>query len=221
MEGQTTVQDDLNTIEVEDVEKKGGEEEGLPPEAGDWIATRRERRLPKKSRDKRKMVMMAPQRCGPLCECGERVKLGSLKPVLKEGLKAVGKPGWKKVRFCMDSGANETVMDDEDLEEVETTESWGSKHGQEYEVANGVKIPNLGEKEFVGWTEQGQKKAVKAQVREANKALLSVKKLTTAGNMVVFDQEGSYIMDTGTREVTWLKEDNGMYMLRMWVQRPF
>ena len=36
-----------------------------------------------------------------------------------------------------------------DLPEVETSESWGSKHGQSYEVANGDEIDNEGEKKFI------------------------------------------------------------------------
>ena len=35
-------------------------------------------------------------------------------------------------------------------------ESAASKRGVEYEVANGDKIPNLGEKDFVGYTDLGQ-----------------------------------------------------------------
>ena len=35
------------------------------------------------------------------------------------------------------TGAGETVMAESDLPEVPTKESWGSKHGQAYEVANG------------------------------------------------------------------------------------
>ena len=46
----------------------------------------------------------------------------------------------EKVRFCLDSGAGETVMAEDDLPEIPTKESWGSKHGQAYEVANGEEI---------------------------------------------------------------------------------
>ena len=49
---------------------------------------------------------------------------------------------WKKIRFCVDSGAGETVMAEDELPEIETKESWGSKRGQSYEVANGDEIDN-------------------------------------------------------------------------------
>ena len=59
---------------------------------------------------------------------------------------------------------------------------------------------------------------MKPQVCEVNKALLSVKRLTAVGNRVVFDPEGSYVEDIKTGDITWLREDNGMYMLTPWVQ---
>ena len=59
-----------------------------------------------------------------------RKRLSGLKPILREGLNDVKKSGWKKVNFCVDSGAGETVMAEDDLPEVDTKASWGSKHGQ-------------------------------------------------------------------------------------------
>ena len=53
-----------------------------------------------------------------------------------------------------------------------------------------------------------------------NKALLSVKKVVNAGNRVVFDsEEGSYIEDKVTKERMWMREENSMYMLRLWVKK--
>merc|ERR1712026_313924 len=79
----------------------------------------------------------------------KKERLGILKPKMKDGLNMIGANAWKKVRFCLDSGAGQIVMAEEDLPEVETKESWGSKHGQSYEVANGEEIDNEGEKRFV------------------------------------------------------------------------
>ena len=38
-----------------------------------------------------------------------------------------------------------------------------------------------------------------------------------AGHAVVFDEEGSYILNKGTGEINWLREENGNYMLDAWV----
>ena len=51
----------------------------------------------------------------------------------------------------------------------------------------------------------GVARAVKAQVADVNKDLLSVSKLVKAGSAVVFHPEGSYIQDLETQEKMWLK----------------
>ena len=89
----------------------------------------------------------------------------------------------------------------------------------QYEVASGTLIPNLGEKDFVAVSESGSKKRLKIQICEVNKALLSVKKVTQAGNRVVFDEDGSYIEDKMTGERLTMRDEGGMYMLKMWVKR--
>ena len=89
----------------------------------------------------------------------------------------------------------------------------------EYEVANGVRIPNLGEKQFVGTTVEGISRKLTAQVCDVNKGLLSVHKVVKAGSRVVFDMDGSYIEDKQTGECMNLTERNGMYMLTMWTKK--
>ena len=142
-----------------------------------------------------------------------------LRTIEPEGVNMVQlKGGWEEIDFAMDSGATETVVGEEMLESIMTKEGLASKRGVEYEVANGVKIPNLGEKKFVGMTQEGSSRCVTAQVCEVNKALMSVKKVMKAGNVVVFDEEGSYIEDKRTKERMWMREENGMFMLKMWVK---
>ena len=66
-------------------------------------------------------------------------------------------------------------------------------------------------------------RTITAQVCDVNKPLLSVRKVMAGGSRVVFDEDGSYIESKATGERTWLKEQGGMFMLKMWVQRrsPF
>ncbi len=96
------------------------------------------------------------------------------------------------------------------LEGVETKEGIAYKRGVKYEVANGVRIPNLGEKTFKGITTEGAIRSITAQVCDVNRALLSVKKTVSAGNKVVFDDEGSYAEDKKTGEKIWMTEPEGM-----------
>jgi hypothetical protein len=48
-----------------------------------------------------------------------------------------------------------------------------------------------------------------------------VSKAVKAGNVVVFDEDGSYIENKLTGQKTWLTEEGGMYALKMWVKSLF
>ena len=135
-----------------------------------------------------------------------------------EGINSIQTQEWDSIELAMDSGASETVIGEDMLTAVETKEGPASRRGVQYEVANGVRIPNLGEKSFRGYTDEGLRRSMKAQVCDVNKALLSVHKLVKAGNKVVFEDEGSYVEDKTTGERMWLQEKGGMYMLKMWVR---
>ncbi len=142
-----------------------------------------------------------------------------LRKIEPEGLNAVaGNGGWEEIEFNVDSGATETVIGEKMLMSVETKEGDQRRRGVEYEVANGVSIPNLGEKRFIGHTEEGCMRGVVAQVTEVNKALMSVFKIVAMGNKVVFgDDDGDYIEDKATGERVWMVQNGGMYTVKMWV----
>ncbi len=127
---------------------------------------------------------------------------------------------WEMIEFHVDSGATETVLNEAMLLCVATTPGFAMKQGIKYEVANGVRIDNLGEKNFKGMSKEGFFRSMTAQVCDVNKALLSVKKVTAAGNHVVFgSKEGSYIESNTTGERMWLEERGGMYILQLWVKK--
>ena len=118
--------------------------------------------------------------------------------------------------MIVDSGASVTVVGEHMLKAINTQES---RSGVECEVAEGSKIPNLGQKEFSAWTDDGAQRKMKVQVTEVNKALLSVPRIVQAGNRVVFDPEGRFIEDITTGEWIDIKEKNGLYALTMWVPK--
>ena len=121
----------------------------------------------------------------------------------------------------LDSGATATVIPKDLLMSILSREGLVSNQGTTYEVANGVRIANLGKKAFVGVTEDGQEKSIVAQVCDVNEAVLSVFKAVKAGNVIVFDEEVSYIENKMTGQRTWLTDEGGMYALKMWVTAPF
>jgi len=50
-----------------------------------------------------------------------------------------------------------------------------------------------------------------------SKPLASVKRIYSAGHTVVFDDEGSFILNKLTGELNMLREENGNYMLDVYV----
>ena len=146
-------------------------------------------------------------------------RLNILKACYKEGLNSVNEAEeqWVAVEFAVDSGATDTVMNEEALECVETKPGPAFQKGVEYEVANGIKIPNEGEKEFTGISNEGVTRTMKAQICAVTKSLLSVKRIVGSGHRVVFDDE-SYIEDKATGERMWLEEKEGMYVVQVWIK---
>ena len=122
--------------------------------------------------------------------------------------------------MTVDSGASETVMSEKCLDGViEISEGAAFKRGQHYECANGSQIPNLGERKFLGITEEQSRRAVTAQVCAVTKNLLSVNGMTKHGHRVVFDDDRSYIEDKSSGERNWMHEVNGSYILKLWVSK--
>ena len=143
-----------------------------------------------------------------------------LRMVEPHGVNTVGKEEWVEIDVAVDSGATETVMSAEPLDGViDITEGPALARGVKYEVANGVEIPNLGERKFVGVTEEGVARSLTAQICAVNKTLMSVSKVAKAGNRVVFDDDGGYIEDKSTGERIWMEQIGGMYHVEIGVSR--
>ena len=65
-----------------------------------------------------------------------------------EGVCAVSQDSeWEVIEMAVDSAATETVVGEEMLKSIEMKEGTASKRGVEYEVANGIRIPNLRERD--------------------------------------------------------------------------
>ena len=123
----------------------------------------------------------------------------------------VAEDEWVEIEVAIDSGATETVMAAEPLNGiVDITEGPALRRGVAYEVANGVEIPNLGERKLLGFTEEGGQRGITVQICAVNKTLMSVSKVAAQGNRVVFDDEGSYIEDKVSGERTCMQQVGGM-----------
>ena len=155
---------------------------------------------------------------GCACEAG---KVSTLRAVAPENIRNLDEaPEWEEIEVALDSGATESVCREDMLTNVETVEGDAQRKGVQYEVADGTLIPNLGEKRFVAENELGIRRQMTMQVCDVSKALLSAHKVVKAGNRVVLDDE-SYVEDKQTGERMPLREEGGMYIMTLWVQKGF
>jgi hypothetical protein len=148
--------------------------------------------------------------------------LNPIKTIEPNNLNNISEDGvWEEIELAVDSGATESVVPSTLPASIPTVDGPASKRGVLYEVASGHQIPNEGEKRFSAVTEEGKEKKLVLQVCDVNQGLLSVAKMMTAGNRVVFDPSGSYVESKTTGDRTWLKERGGMFIMKLWVRRPF
>ena len=123
--------------------------------------------------------------------------------------------------ITIDSGAAETVCPETTGRHYELKPSIGSEAGLEYQSATGEAIPNLGEKELSLMLSDGSTRLMNFQVAKGvSKPLGSVSRICAAGHRVVFDDEGSFIEHKTTGQTTWLRQENGVYVLDAWLAPP-
>ena len=152
----------------------------------------------------------------------ERKKINQIKTIDPDQINRVSQDGrWEEIELAVDSGATESVVPNSMSESIKTVAGPASKRGVMYEVASGHQIPNECEKKFTAMTEEGQERNLKLHVCDVNQGLLSVAKMAQAGNRVVFDTAGSFVENKLTGERTWLQEKAGMFIMKLWVKRPF
>ena len=137
-----------------------------------------------------------------------------------DGLNTVNNGEWEDVELAVDSGASETVINEGMVASVRIQEGEASIRGVEYEVANGVRTPNQGEKRFIGVSSEGISRKLAAQVCDANKGMLNMSKLKRGGgSRVVLDAGGPFIEDKRIGGRMNLSENNGMYMITLWTKK--
>ena len=123
--------------------------------------------------------------------------------------------------LVIDSGAAETVLPTDWFTGHELRETEESRGGQFYVCAGGKEIPNYGERTLTLSTlDWSSVRNMTFQVTDVTKALGSVSKIVANGNKVVFDESGSSIENKRSRERLWMREDNGVYVLDVYVAPP-
>ena len=128
--------------------------------------------------------------------------------------------GWQLLSMAVDSGAAETVIPHRLVMQHPIRETAASKSGMCYASATNQPIPNLGEQKLPMVTQEGTLRGMTFQAAPVSKPLGSVKRMCASNHRVVFDDDGSYIQNKATGEINWMREDNGNYMLDVWIVPP-
>ena len=148
-------------------------------------------------------------------------EIGSVETIGVNRPKVEPKPGyeWIPIKMTPDSGACEHVGNPRQFAsfgEVKVTSA--VKQGVKYGTASGHSIPNLGQIDLDVITDDGANTQLSLQMADVTKTLLSVKRMTKAGNRVVFDSDGSYVQNKSTGFKTGIAEENGTYSMVVWTQ---
>ena len=124
---------------------------------------------------------------------------------------------WEKMTLTVDSGASETVIPPGCCE-------WAFLHhspkvGNEYEVANGEVVYNIGERRFImKLSARSSELELNAQVVEGvHKPLLAVSSVTAQGHQVVFAAQDSHILMKSGEKLP-MRVENGVYEIDIWVK---
>ena len=135
--------------------------------------------------------------------------------------------------ITVDSGAGKSVMNPDAVPEYMLQESQGQIQGQHFLGAGGERLPNMGQKCVPLMTADGVSRLATFQITPVRKPLLAVSASCDAGQMCVFDNDGSYIIERESpegREIRrlakqcvakmTLERKNGVYTLPTWVVPP-
>lgn len=126
--------------------------------------------------------------------------------------------------ITVDSGAADNVMPRRLLRgKSKVRASEASRQGVHYVAANGARIPNEGEADFLFRTREGQPFSWLFQVAEVNKILASVSALVDTGHRVVFEKDEitgvdcSFIVHKATNESIRMRRDRNVWVIDAFV----
>ena len=143
--------------------------------------------------------------------------------------------GLRKIEqgILVDSGAGASVANGDDFPEFVREPSQGSQKGQHFCGPGKERIPNRGQKAITIATQDGTRSKIVMQDADVRRPILAVNDSLKVGNLVLFDQDISAIVDRNTpegraiiaackkasRKVT-LEQKNGVFIMPSWVIAP-
>jgi hypothetical protein len=130
------------------------------------------------------------------------------------------KGGWMKITSVVDSGAGDNVMCKEAIPWIKTEPTEKSRAGRGFSGPGGEFIENQGQKKISICTAGGDNKATTWQIAPVKRPLMSVSKITDAGNAVYLRRKDPCIVNEKTGAKIKLRKEGNIYVVDMWVKVP-
>ena len=136
------------------------------------------------------------------------------------GVEAEAEGGMTKITAVVDSGAGANVLPKDMISFIPTRETERSRSGKGFVGASGHRIRNYGEKRVVVRTSEGHERGTNWQVADVRRPLMSVGRMTQAGNRVSLSQEDPHILNVKTGQITKLRKEGNVFVVDLWVVVP-
>ena len=128
-------------------------------------------------------------------------------------------PEYEVIEASVDSGAGVTIMPHNMCSHIPIHETEDSRAGITYRAASGHPVPDMGSRTFDAQTTRCQNRRLTCKVGPVRKMLLSVTDTLSKNNRVVFDPQGSYVENVVTGDWTPIEQQNGIFIMKLWVKR--
>ena len=129
------------------------------------------------------------------------------------------KKGLVKIFAGVDSGAEANALPENMMQLIPLKPSSASKSGKIFRGAGRDPIPARGERSMTGRTDEGQSRRIVWEVCPVKRPLLSVAKITKAGNQVYLGEDKAFVKNNKTGQITNLRRERNVWMLDFWVRR--
>ena len=86
-----------------------------------------------------------------------------------------------------------------------------------YRVANGQRVPNIGQQKVYFQHDNGLNGGIHFQTAKIERPLVSASALAASGHSIVFNKTGGSIVHDKSCKETPLYKRGGIYVLRMWI----
>ena len=130
------------------------------------------------------------------------------------------KKGMVKISAVVDSGAEANALPENMMQWIPLKPSSASTAGKIFRGAGRGPIPARGERSVIGRTDEGQRRRIVWEVCPVKRPLLSVAKITKAGNQVYLGEDKAFVKNDKTGQITNLRRERDVWMLVLWLKRP-